>query len=298
MRTVSMEHQVYAFSDRMAPAIWSSPGERLLFEAQDAFGGQVRTSSDTLPGLDFSRINPATGPVGIEGAACGDTLIVRIEAIELADEGAIVTGPGLGVLADEMKRHVAKILPVRERFVWFDDLKLPVQPMIGVIGVATSDRTYPTGTAHCHGGNMDTKEIGPGATVYFPVAQSGGLLALGDVHAVMGDGEVCVSACEVDAEVTVHVDLIKGRQPSWPILEVGQSVYILVSLPTIQEALEEATRQATKLLQIARCLSYEEACMLASLAVDLRVSQLVDPNKTAKARIPAAVLGAPISELL
>ncbi len=298
MKKVTMEQHVYAFSDGMAPVLHAAPGERLLFEAQDAFGGQVKTPNDTLPGLDFSRINPATGPVWIDGVEPGDTLVVRVEAIEPADVGSIVTGPGLGVLGEEMRQHTARILPIREGFVLFDDLRLAMRPMIGVIGVAPSEGTYPTGTAYRHGGNMDTKEIVQGSTAYFPVAQSGGLLALGDVHAVMGDGEVCVSACEVDARVTVEIDLIKGRQAAWPIVEIGQSAYILVSLPTIEEALEEATRQAVRLLQDARNIPYEDACMLASLAVDIGVSQLVDPNKTAKARIPSELLGKPIAELL
>jgi amidase len=295
---IPVDRQVYAFSDGMAATAYAGPGETLVFEAQDALGGQVKTPDDVLIGLDFTRINPATGPVFVNGAEPGDTLVVRVVSIEPADRGAIVTGPGMGVLGDGTKRHATRILPLEGDAVVFDDLRLPARPMIGVIGVAPSQGSYPTGTAHRHGGNMDTKEIVEGCAVYFPVAQPGALLALGDVHAVMGDGEVCVSACEVDARVTVEIDLIKGRQAEWPIVEIEDAILILVSLPTIQEALEEATRQAVKLLQAARGLSHEDAYMLASLAVDVGVSQLVDPNKTAKARIPNAVLGRPVSELL
>jgi len=296
--TIPVDRQVYAFSDGMVAAAYAAPGETLVFEAQDALGGQVKTSGDVLAGLDFTRINPATGPVYVEGAEPGDTLVVRVLSIEPADSGAIVTGPGLGVLGDETERHATRILPVEDGAVVFGDLRLPARPMIGVIGVAPSEGSYPTGTAHRHGGNMDTKEIVKGCTVYLTVAQPGALLALGDVHAVMGDGEVCVSACEVDARVTVEIDVIKGRQAEWPIVEIDDAILILVSLPTIQEALEEATRQAVRLLQAARGLSHEDAYMLASLAVDVGVSQLVDPNKTAKARILSAVLGKPVSELL
>ena len=296
--TIPVDRQVYAFSDGMVAAAYAAPGETLVFEAQDAFGGQVKTANDILAGLDFTRINPATGPVFVNGAEPGDTLVVRVVSIEPADSGAIVTGPGLGVLGNEIERHATRILSVEDGAVVFDGLRLPVRPMIGVMGVAPSDGVYPTGTAYRHGGNMDTKEIAEGCTVYFPVAQSGALLALGDVHAVMGDGEVCVSACEVDARVTLETDVIKERHADWPIVEIDGSVYVLVSLPTIQEALEEATRQAVKLLGMARSLSYEDAYMLASLTVDVGVSQLVDPNKTAKARISTDVLGRPIAELL
>jgi amidase len=283
---------IYAFSEAMEPVVHVACGETLILETQDALGGQVRSEADILTELDFSRINPATGPVHVDGAEPGDTLVVRVLSIKTADWGAIVTGPDLGVLGGETEAHATRILAVEDGHVVFGDLRLVARPMIGVLGVAPREGRHPTGTAHRHGGNMDTKEIVAGCTVYLPVAQFGALLALGDVHAVQGDGEVCVSACEVWARVTVEVDLIKGRCPEWPIVALDRSIYILVSLPTIGEALEEATRQAVQALQASRGLSHAEAVMLASLAVDIGVSQLVDPNKTAKARIPMDVLGA------
>ena len=145
---------------------------------------------------------------------------------------------------------------------------------------------------------MDTKEIGVGSTVYLPVFQAGAMLAMGDVHAVMGDGEVCVSACEVAAQITVQVDRIEGRCLHWPMVETDSAVHILVSLPTIAEALSEATRQAVAFLQKVRGLSKEEAYMLASLAVDIGISQLVDPNKTAKASIPKSILPGPVPGII
>jgi len=298
MKTISADRQIYTFSPRMTPAAHASPGETLVFEAQDALGGQVKAETDVLTDLDFSRINPATGPVYVDGAEPGDTLIVRVSSIEPAESGAIVTGPGMGVLGDETGRHATRILPVEDGAVMFGELRLPARPMIGVIGVAPDEEDHPTGTAHRHGGNMDTKEIAVGSTVYLPVAQPGALLALGDVHAVQGDGEVCVSACEVAARVTVEIDLVKGRRADWPIVDLDDAIYVLVSLPSIEAALEEATRQAVRLIRAARGLPHEDAYMLASLAADIGVSQLVDPNKTAKARIPTAVLGKPVETLM
>lgn len=298
MKTIPLDPQIYAFSADMEPAAQAAPGEILRFETRDALGGQVKTADDVLVELDFSRVNPATGPVLVEGAEPGDTLVVRVLSIEPADFGAIVTGPGMGVLGKEIEHHATRILPVEGGAVVFDELRLPARPMIGVLGVAPSQGSYPTGTAHRHGGNMDTKEIIEGCTAYLPVEQPGALLALGDVHAVQADGEVCVSACEVDARVTVEIDVLKGRKAEWPIVEIDDAVYVLISLPTIGEALKEATRQGVKFLRAARGLSHEDAYMLASLAVDIGISQLVDPNKTAKARIPSAVLGRPVSAIL
>ena len=298
MKRIPMEKQVYAFSESMKAVERVAPGDRVRFVTQDALGGQVKRESDILSDLDFSRINPATGPIEIEAASPGDSLVVRVMSIDPAKSGAIVTGPGLGVLGDELTQHLTRILPVGGGTVALGAIRLDARPMIGVIGVAPETGDYPTGTAHRHGGNMDTKEITAGCTLYLPVSQPGAMLAMGDVHAVQGDGEICVSACEIAAEVTVEIDVIAGRRAKWPIVDVGNSVYVLVSLPTIEEALREATRQAVGLIQAAHGLSREEACMAASLGVDIGVSQLVDPNKTAKARIPHALLGRPIEELI
>jgi amidase len=298
MKIIDRSDHIYAFSADLV-AVDSVPcGSRICFDAQDALGGQVRTASDVLSGLDFDRVNPATGPLAIDGIVEGDTLVVVIERIEMEERGATVSGPGLGVLPNALDRYVTRILPIVSGNVQFDDLQLPIRPMIGVIGVAPSTGSYPTGTAHRHGGNMDTKEIGMGGRLLLPVSQDGAMLAMGDVHAVMGDGEVCVSGCEVSARITVTVDRIAGRQRGWPILVTEHAVHVIVSLPTIDEALTEATRQSVELLMDACALTTEDAYMLCSLAVDLGVSQLVDPNKTAKATIPSSILPHPIDRWL
>jgi len=289
MNTLHLDKSIYAFAPRMEPVLTVSPPETVIFETIDAFGGQIKSQEDKLENLDFSRVNPATGPVFVDAAQPGDTLAIHIQKIELPEQGAIVTGEGMGVLGDEMQGHATKILPIRDGYVHFDGLKLRASPMIGVIGVATGGDVFPTGSAHRHGGNMDTKEIGEGATLYLPVFQPGGLLAMGDVHAVMGDGEICVSGCEVSARVTVGIDLIKERCMRWPVVSRKEGLYIVVSLPSIDDALHEATREAVLFLQNRRAITFAQAAMLASLAVDIRISQLVDPYKTAKAFIPREI---------
>ncbi len=298
MTTISRSHHIYQFEPDLQPVESVRIGETLMFDVLDALGGQVQSESDILAGLDFDRVNPATGPVAIEGTEPGDTLIVRILGIDMDDHGAIVTGPGLGVLPHDMERHTTRILPVDGAGVRFGDLLLSASPMIGVIGVAPETEALPTGSAHRHGGNMDTKEIGPGSVVCLPVFQPGAMLAMGDVHAVMGDGEVCVSACEVAARIAVKVDRIRGRALDWPMVETEDAVHLLVSLPTLDEAVVEATRQAVALLQRVHRLSREEAYMLVSLAVDIGISQLVDPNKTVKASIPKSLLPSTMGDLL
>ncbi|KUK03173.1 MAG: Acetamidase/Formamidase [Thermotoga sp. 50_1627] len=289
MKVILKDNVIYAFSPGMKPVAHVHAGETVQFETLDALGGQIQNEEDVM-NLDFSKVNPATGPIYVEGARKGQTLVVEILDINISsDRGVIVAEEGFGVLRDVVKGFRAKILPIRDGCVIFDGLSIPIKPMIGVIGVAPEREEFPTGTAHKHGGNMDTKEITVKSRIHLPVFQDGALLALGDVHAVMGDGEVCVSACEVPATVTAKIE-VEDRTIDWPIVETEEHVCVIVSLPELKDALEEATRVAVKMLSEARKISFEEAYMLASLIVDVGVSQLVDPNLTAKAKIPKRYL--------
>jgi len=288
--TIEADRHIYSFAPDLAPVATVPPGSTVVFETLDAFGEQIRSESDTVSGIDFSRVNPATGPLAVEGLEPGDTLVVRVEEIEIRGQGVIVAGPGMGFLPDLLAEPATRILPIEGGRARFGGVELPVVPMIGVIGVAPAERAYPTGTAYRHGGNMDTREIGIGSTVYVPVFRPGGMLALGDLHAVMADGEICVSGCEVAGRVTVRVDRIPGRSADWPLVQTARDISIVVSLPTVDAALREAAGSAVRMLRRALGVSTADAYMLCSLRIDLRISQLVDPHVTVKAAIPVEVL--------
>ena len=253
---IGSQDRIYAFSPDMRGVRSAPSGTRVVFDVIDALGGQVKRDTDLVEGLDFTRVNPATGPVAVVGATSGDTLAVEIMDIDMDDRGVIVTGHGMGWLGDDIEGYATRILPVAHGEVRFGTLRLPARPMIGVIGVATERDVIPTGTAHRHGGNMDTKEIGVGATVYLPVFQPGALLAMGDVHAVMGDGEICVSACEIGARITTRVGTISGGQPKWPLVHTGSELLILVSLPTVEgRAARSSARRNLLPLRRSRALA-------------------------------------------
>jgi amidase len=191
-----------------------------------------------------------------------------------------------------VERAKTNIIEIDGDFCYFNGLKIPVTPMIGVIGVAPSDETgeYPTGSPWKHGGNMDTKDITVGSIVYFPVNQPGALLALGDCHAVMGDGEVCVAGCEINSKVTLKVNLIKRKKIEWPIVETKDSWMIVASGKNLEEASKEAVKYAVKYLETGLKISWDDAYMLSSMILDLKISQVVDPNKTVRAVIPKSIL--------
>lgn len=292
MKTLSRDKTIYRFAPAMEPALSVRPGERVCVEPWDCFREQITDEKTLCSEIDFGQINPATGPIHVEGAERGDTLKVTVIDVVPADRGVAVTVPGEGLLGDQVKEPSTKIIPIMDGFCRFAGQDLPVKAMIGVIGVAPDEGIYPTGTPWRHGGNMDTSSIGPGAVLYLPVSQAGALLALGDCHAAMGDGEICCSGCEVSATVTLEIDVVKGASWGWPLVERDGELAVVVSGDDVGSALKEAADEAVKALAKARGLSWEESYVLASLAMDLRVSQLVDPKKTVRAVMPQSLVTA------
>ena len=291
MLTIRRETAVYAMSAKNPPAARAGSGDTLVFETADCFGGQIVKETDRMGALDWSRINPATGPVYVEGAEPGDTLKVEILQIALAPQAAMVEAPGEGITGLAATEEMTKILPVRDGAVVFSDrVTLPVCAMIGVIGTAPAQEEIPTGTPAAHGGNMDCKRIGEGATLYLPVNVPGALLAMGDLHAVMGDGEVCVCGAEIAGEVTVRVSVVKGQPLPLPFLVTKEHAMAIYSAPGLDAAAEGTVLRMRTFLTDAVGLPAHEAGMLLSLAGDLRICQAVDPNKTCRMELPLSIL--------
>lgn len=293
MLTIKRETAVYAMSPDNTPIARVRSGETLVFETSDCFGGQIACEQDRMGTLDWSRINPATGPVFVEDAKPGDTLKVEILKIDLAAQAAMVEAPGEGITGLQASEESTKILKVEgDRVVFSADISLPVRPMIGVIGTAPEKEAIATGTPSFHGGNMDCKRIGEGAALYLPVNVDGALLAMGDLHAVMGDGEVCVCGAEIAGEVTVRVTVVKGQPLPLPFLVTREHAMAIYSAEGLDAAAEGTTLRMRSFLIDQVKLPAHEAGMLLSLTGDLRICQAVDPNKTCRMEVPLSVLDA------
>lgn len=291
MLNIKRDTVVYAMSAKNAPAAHAASGDTIVFETLDCFSGQIMKESDQLGALDWSRINPATGPVYIEGAQPGDTLKVEILRIELDSQAVTKEAPGSGVTGIAAQEERTKIMPVGDGKVVFNEqLTLSACPMIGVIGTAPAEGDISTGTPDLHGGNMDCKRIGEGSTLYLPVNVEGALLAMGDLHAVMGDGEVCVCGAEIAGAVTVRVSVVKGTALPLPFLVSQEDAMAIYSAPGLDAAAEGATLRMRSFLIDAVGMQPHEAGMLLSLAGDLRICQAVDPNKTCRMELPLFIL--------
>lgn len=289
---ISAESQIYSMSAENRPVATVRNGSEVIFETRDCFGEQI-TSPDTLiENINWSRINPATGPVWVEEAMPGDILRVHIRRINFTRQYAVmVTVPGAGVLADELTRPAVIMVPVSHGSATLPgDVRIPLNPMIGVIGVAPAEgASVSCGTPGMHGGNMDCRLITEGTTLYLPVNVPGALFALGDLHAAMGDGEVSVCGLEISGEVTVELTAIKNSRLPVPALETREALCTLASALTLDEAADIAARNMAHFITDNTSLTLSEAVSLMSVSGNLEICQVVDPLKTCRYVLPKSV---------
>lgn len=298
MRVIHANKVIYKFKHDLEPIDTIKDGEKVSIHTNDCFFQQVETQDDLVSEIDFGQVNPANGPFFIENAEIGDVLKVEILDIRVADQGSIVVLPGGGALGNKVSKPLTRIVPIEDGQVNFLGLKKDIDPMIGVIGVSPGkdQEGVVTGTPGNHGGNMDTTDVRKGATLYFPVREKGALLALGDCHAIMGDGELCISGLEIQADVDLKISVVKNVSINWPLIENDTQVMVVSSEDTLDDAVKSAGYEITDFIQKAHDILWEEAYMFNSLFVDYKISQVVNPKKTVRAVVDKDLL--PISKIL
>lgn len=284
---------LFSFDKDLEPVLKVPSGETVRIRTKDCFGNQLQGPEDQLSEIDWEAINPATGPIYVEGAVAGGTLKVHIDNIELDAQTSSCTGKDEGVCGDRFSDWATHFCKVEDgKVVWDERLSIPIAPMIGVIGVAPEGEPVNCGTPGKHGGNMDNTAIAAGATLYFPVAVDGALFGCGDMHAVMGDGEVSVSGAEVAGYATVTLTALPELSVSNPLIENDTHFGIIVSAESLDKAAEVAVQQMVDLLASRTNESEADLVMLLSLVADVRVCQMVDPEKTVRFMVPKYVLDA------
>jgi amidase len=292
MKRISSEHVTCTLCKDHLPVERTTPGEIVIFETLDCYGNQLQNEETafTSTGIRRDFNNPATGPLYVEGAELGDTLKVEILDIQVADHGVMAVRPGAGALGDVFQSARTKIIPVRAgQAIFNEQLSLPLHPMIGVIGTAPLDEMKTT-VPHLHGGNMDCKRIIKGSTLYLPVFVEGALLSIGDLHGLMGDGEIVICALEMQGSVTVKVEVIKGQRLPLPFVVEGDSVMTISSEETLDQAATSAAKAMHAFLQQEVGIDVHEAGMILSLIGELKICQIVDPLLTTRMELPLSVL--------
>lgn len=288
------------FSPHNKPVLRVKPGEQIRIETRDCFADVVK------PGRELAEVlksgerlfdNPVTGPIYVEGAERGDTLVVTIADIQVPSLGLTTIVPGFGALEGWLSQSpiLTKFISIRNQRAYYktekgSEISFPIKPFIGTIGVAPPFESISTVTPHKHGGNMDVQDVCAGNKLYLPVGVEGALFAAGDVHAVQGDGEICGTAVEVSASLTFKFELIKQKTIEWPRIESNEEIMAIGSARPLEDAARLAFRELIKWLGEDYGLSPYDAYMLLSLTAKARIAQIVDPLYTVVAKLPKDII--------
>src|SRR5919107_4637339 len=286
------------------PVIEIASGDTVVFHTRDVSDNQITPTSDAsaIDNLNWDRVCPLAGPIAIEGAEPGDALAVEVLDIHTEGWGWTAILPGLGLLPEEFPDAYLRVFDISDgQFARLESAAIPLDPFLGTMGVcpegAEKQPVMPPGT---FGGNMDTRQLNQGTTLFLPVQVPGALFSTGDAHGVQGDGEVCVTGLEAPMYASLRFTLEKGRSipapqyrtagrpspvgPLYGTTGVGGDLYV---------AAQDAVRAMVEHMSGTYDLSPEDAYLLASLCVDLRISEIVDAGQyIVSAQLPELVFGA------
>ena len=236
-----------------------------------------------------------TGPIFIEGAEPGDVLEVRIKSMKLAIPYAYnAFSPGRGFIPEDFPYARMKIIPLDEKRMiarFSDGVEIPLKPFFGSMGVAPPDVSGRISSAPpwIHAGNLDNKELVAGTTLFIPIHVRGALFLAGDGHAGQGNGEVSITALETSLIGSLQLIVRKDMRLKWPRAETPSHFITMGIHEDLTEATKGALREMIDFLVKEKHLTRDDAYMLASVAADLEITQLVDGNKGVHAMIPKAI---------
>jgi acetamidase/formamidase len=294
-RTSREQARKYAFDWRDEPLLRVQRGESFEIETYDAGTGYFKTPADKAiparrPGFDRSppHANPIGGPVYLDGAERGDTLVVTVEDILVADSSWIAVGPRRGPLGESSRwpelssEYTTKIFKhapgpsgtTRDGSLQFNDrISWPITPFIGTLGVAP-DREVTTSIdgQGDWGGNLDIRDVCPPNRIFLPVYHPGALFYLGDVHASQGDTEFTGTAAETQATVRIALDLVKGKRVPWMRIEKPASIISIYASRPLEVAVETATINLMDWLIADYGFTPTDAYCLVSTCPDFRIN--------------------------
>lgn len=284
----------FKWDKTLDPVLVIEDGDTVIFETREVTDNQLGPDSttDDLVLLDWDKVYPLSGPVYLEGAEPGDTLAIEILDLHTRGFGWMGIIPGSGLLPDEFPEHYLRTFDLSNgNSIGFrEDIIVPIEPFLGTMGVCPAGADglsiMPPGA---FGGNMDTRQLTVGTTLYLPVQEKGALFSCGDGHAAQGDGEVCVTALEAPLYASLKFNLIKGKSipapqfmtggPLTPKTKDGRHFGTTGVGPDLMAAAQDAVRAMIEHLSSTYSLSREDAYMLISLAADLKINEIVDAGQ-------------------
>ncbi len=302
----------FTYDAKHEPVLKLKPGDILITTTLDAFGNKVTRQDQRASELvHLPEVNHQTGPFYVEDAEPGDTLVLQLLKVRPNRDYAVSTHlPHFGALTGET--YTAMLTdPLPERtYIWKMDfdrniatldlpasklskVEIPLRPFLGTVGVAPAfGEAVISLTPAEHGGNMDCVETKTGTTLYFPVFVKGGLFMLGDGHAAQGDGEICGTGLECPLEITVKVDVLKGKGINWPRFEDDKYIMVAASTRPLIDAFRSAHVELINWLVSDYGFDRWDALQLVSQVGVARVGNVVDPKYTVVAKFPKKYLPA------
>ena len=300
MRIAKAGNIKYALSGDEAFIARVSPGE--IFKVETAININDGTITHlgqqlTLEDVTLPFVNGATGPIEVLGAKPGDMLCVEILEIELDTLGYTSLWPGIGMFPDWVRHKEfgiqTRVVEVKDGLVhWNESLKLPVKPMIGVIGVAPLHGAVLTLDNGTHGGNMDVQEMTVGNTAMFRVSKDGAHLFLGDCHAIQGDGEANgMGAIEIATVLTVRLSLKPApTRLAHPRIETPTHICTTGCARPLEDAMRIAFEEMIHWLADDYGIPEPEAYMLLGQIAEARCTQVVNPKYTYICKVSKDIL--------
>lgn len=268
------------------------PKDKIPKELYAAFEGLPYDDSGPDRGRADSTLN---GPIKVNGAQPGDVLEVRIRSVQVSLPIAAQSFvPDRGLLTEDFpyEKHRVLFLDLAKQSVEYaPGIVVPLKPFWGTIGVAppASMGRVPSGPPNIFGGNFDNRDLVAGTTVYLPVYVEGGLLSLGDGHAAQGAGEICLSAIEVSLKGEIQVIVHKGKSLKLPRAETPTHYMTMGFDRDLDVAAKIAAREMIDWMVEMKGLKRDDAYFIASAAMDLNVTQVVDGTKGIHAMLPKSM---------
>jgi amidase len=292
----------YVFGPYAEPIATVRPGDVLDVYTEDAFESRIQ-STDDLPTqvLDFPKVNPQTGPIYVEGAEKGDTLVVEILEIEPTRDfvasafipyfGGLTATTTTALLNDPLPEQVF-IYPLRDGAIELPrGIRVLYEPFLGTLATSPEIEAISTLVPGPFGGNMDVADVCPGNVVRLPVFVEGAYLYTGDAHAAQGDGELCGVACEMTARARIRVGLEKGKTIEWPRIESPTELMAVGSARPMEDAARIAWVELIRWLSDDYGFEPLEAYQLLTQAGRMRVGNMVDPQYSLVAKLEKRYLG-------
>jgi amidase len=291
MKTIHRTDPKYALDSQHEAVARIGVGESFVVETHDCRTGTITRPDQVGDLLDTRCVNPATGPISIDGVTAGSTICVEIEEVRVDSRvGLMVTRPGVTSLAITEEPQL-RIVSCDGAYADVGSFRVPVKPMIGLLGVAPAGDPVSTFRGAEHGGNMDTLLIAAGSRVFLPAFFDGGMVYFGDVHASMGDGEVFLSGVEIAGRIQARITVASGWSLPTPLVETDDTVAVVAGGATFDEAARAALAKAVEVLSAAK-MDPVDAGFLMSAAGHLRVCQYIPNARLVHCRfeLPKSVL--------